>query len=107
MISSHFDLQSRARWLIHGNDYKARTMSERLGQNGELRHIEWNARGWGGNNTVVYLVFDQGDQLSEAAKNGLPGQYPGLPCQVNRVRRLESHWYTVQFYTDTEWEKCL
>jgi hypothetical protein len=48
-------------------------------------------------------VFDPTDSLTEAARSGQPGKYSGIPCEFFRVRRLESHWYTVQFYTDDDW----
>jgi hypothetical protein len=50
-----------------------------------------------------YLVFDPGDSLSAAAASHQPGKFNGIPCEVYRVRRLESHWYTVLFYTDEDW----
>lgn len=35
-----------------------------------------------------------------------PGLYPGLPCEVPRVRRFERNWYTFVFYTGAEWDRC-
>lgn len=35
-----------------------------------------------------------------------PGKYPGIPCEVVRVRRLEKNWYTVLFYTEQDWNNC-
>jgi len=51
----------------------------------------------------VFLVFDPTDSLSAAAKSHSPGKFKGIPCEVPLVRRLESHWYTVRFYTDEYW----
>jgi hypothetical protein len=70
-----------------------------------LRHIEWDGWGWAGMDTTVFLVFDPADSLSTAAKSHQPGKYNGLPCEVSRVRRLRSHWYNVQFYTDEYWDR--
>jgi hypothetical protein len=69
----------------------------------DLKHIQWDGWGWGGNNTVVYLVFDP---LAHGATSGSAGNYPGIPCEIYRVRRLESQSYTVQFYTDSDWNHC-
>jgi hypothetical protein len=41
-----------------------------------------------------------------AAISRQPGKFNGIPCEVQLVRRLESHWYTVQNYTDQYWDKC-
>jgi hypothetical protein len=61
--------------------------------------------GWGfaGSDTVVYVVFDPTNSLAGAAKSRAPGKFKGIPCEVSRVRRLESQWYSVVFYTDTDW----
>ena len=53
--------------------------------------------------TIVYLVFDPADSLSPAAKGHQPGKFSGIPCEVPRVQRLESHWYAVTFYTEESW----
>jgi hypothetical protein len=55
----------------------------------------------------VYLVVDPDDSLSTAAKTGAAGRFSGIPCEVSLVRRLESHYYSVRFYTDTDWGHCL
>jgi hypothetical protein len=57
-------------------------------------------------NTEVYLVFDPTDSLSRSASSRQPGKFDGIPCEVNLVRRLESHWYSVQFYTSEDWDHC-
>jgi hypothetical protein len=100
-------VRSDARWLLRSKDYRAKVLAQPAPTNGELRHIEWD--GWGGfgaGNTDLYLVFDPNDSLSTAAKSHSPGRYSGIPCEVYRVRRLESHYYTVLFYTDTDWNSC-
>jgi hypothetical protein len=95
-----------ARWLLKSRKYKHEVMLEPSGPNGELKHIEWDGWGWGGNDTTVYLVFDPENALADGATSGLSGRYPGIPCEVYRVRRLEDRWYAVQFYTETDWSHC-
>ena len=104
MSSTH--LQSIAKWFIQSREYKAKVMAQPAQPDGELRHVEWQSWGWGGNDTIVYLVFDPDDTLAAVAKSGLSGKYPGIPCAVSRVRRQESEWYTVEFYTDSDWGYC-
>jgi hypothetical protein len=98
-------LQS-ARWLFKSGKYKREVLAQPTGPATELKHIEWDGWGWGGNDTVVYLVFDPDNALAHGASSGSAGKYSGIPCEVYRVRRLESHWYTVQFYTDSDWSHC-
>ena len=94
-----------ARWLVRSDEYKARVLAQPDSTNGELKHVEWDGWGWAGQNTTVYLVFDPADSLYQAASRHLPGKYSGIPCEVFLVRRLESHWYTVQFYTSQDWRR--
>jgi hypothetical protein len=57
-----------------------------------LKHVEWESSGWGPiGPTIVYLVFDPADSLSAAAKSHQAGKFSGIPCEVPRVQRLESH----------------
>lgn len=66
--------------------------------------MEWEATGFAGvANVTIYLVFDPTDSLAVAAKSHSPGKYSGIPCEVLAVLRLESHWYSVKFYTDEAW----
>ena len=65
-----------------------------------IRYMEWEATGFAGvANNTVYLVFDPTDLLSSVASSHSPGKYSGIPCELVLVRRLESHWYSVWFYT--------
>ena len=91
-----------AKWLAKSQNYKSEVLAQPTAI-GELKHIEWDGWGWAGQDTTVYLVFDPTDSLSVAAKRQLPGKFSGLPCEVFLVRRLENHWYTVQFYTNEFW----
>jgi hypothetical protein len=92
-----------ARWLIWSRSYQSAVLTQPDSTNGYLKHVEWDGWGWSGQDTVVYVVFDPTDSLFQAARSHQPGRYKGIPCKVFRVRRLESHWYTVQFYTNEEW----
>lgn len=95
-----------ARWLFESGKYKREVLAQPPGPPQLLKHVEWDGWGWGGNDTTVYLVFDPNNALAHAASNGSAGKYLGIPCEVYRVRRLENHWYTVQFYTDSDWNHC-
>jgi hypothetical protein len=92
-----------ARWMLWSHSYKAEVLAQPNSANEELKHIEWDGWGWAGMDTTVYLVFDPTDALSQAASSRQPGKYSGIPCEVFLVRRLESRWYTVWFYTNYEW----
>jgi hypothetical protein len=100
------ELRPTLRWLLWSDRYKAELLATPDLPNGELKHIEWDGWGWGGQNTVVYLVFDPTDSLSSAAKSHSPGKFRGVPCKVPLVRRLESRLYSVVFYTNTDWDHC-
>jgi hypothetical protein len=68
---------------------------------------EWN--GWefpGAGDTVERPVFDPNDSPSTAARRHSHGKFDGIPCEVPLVRHLESHYYLVLFYTDTDWTHC-
>ena len=97
-------LRPSIRWLLSSHRFKAEVLARPAPANGELRHMEWEATGFAGvANNTVYLVFDPTDSLAVAATSHSPGKFNGVPCEVLRVLRLESHWYSVVFYTDEEW----
>jgi cell division protein FtsW (lipid II flippase) len=101
------DVRTTGRWLISSKKYKAEVLAQPKSAINELKHVEWDGWGFAGSgNTTVYLVFDPNDSLSVAAKSRSPGKFSGIPCEVPDVRRLEDHWYTVLFYTDTSWNYC-
>ena len=101
------DVRTTGRWLIQSRKYKAEILGQPNPANGELKHAEWDGWGFAGSgDTVVYLVFDPNDSLAAAAKSHSPGKYNGIPCKVPNVRRLENRWYTVLFYTGTDWNDC-
>jgi hypothetical protein len=101
-------LRDTARWLVWSHEYKNEVLAQPTSTNGDLKHIEWDGWGFpGAGDTSVFLVFDPTDTLSTAAKNHQSGKFNGIPCEVNRVRHLESHWYTVIYYTGPYyWDKC-
>lgn len=101
------DVRTVCRWSIHENAYKAEVLAQSSSTNARLKHVEWDGWGFvGSGETVVYLVFDPDDSLASAARIGAPGKFKGIPCEVLHVRRLERQWYTVLFYTDTDWDHC-
>jgi hypothetical protein len=101
------DVRSNGRWIVQARSYKTHIFAQPDPPSGQLKHMEWEGWGFAGaGDTVVYLVFDPSDSLASAAASHLPGKYRGIPCVVPTVRRLESHWYTVLFYTDTSWDYC-
>jgi hypothetical protein len=91
------------RWLLWSSRFKAEVLAQQVPVIGELKHMEWEATGFAGvANNTIYLVFDPTDSLSAAHS---PGKFNGIPCKIRLVRRLESHWYSVWFYTDEVWGK--
>jgi hypothetical protein len=99
-------IRDSIRWSLWAHKYKSQVLAQPLTANGEFKHIEWDGWGWGGIDTTVFLVYDPTDSLSAAARIGQAGKFSGIPCEVPRVSRLESHWYTVLFYTDQYWGPC-
>jgi hypothetical protein len=97
----------RLAWLLGSGKYKAAVRAQPQEPGEGLQHIEWEEWGWGEQgNTTVYLAFDPNNALAQAARTGLPGRYPGIRCEVPSVRRLASQWYTVEFYTNIDWDHC-
>lgn len=106
-LSVYRPLRTSTRWLIHSHSYKRQLLAQQTPADGFLKHQEWG--GWGSpgaGDTVVYLVFDPSDSLEKAAHSHSRSKFEELPCEVARVGRLESQWYTVLFYTDTDWDHC-
>jgi len=105
--SHPFAIRDAARWLVSSPDYKAQVLAQPQPPNGELKHIGWDVWGFpGAGDTTVYLVFDPTDSLSAGARSDQSGKFKGIPCEVPSIRRLESGWYTVLFYTDQTWGNC-
>lgn len=108
LIFRHFsEVRDASRWLFQAKTYKASVSALPVPPNGEFRHVEWEGWGFAGvGDTTVYLVVDPSDSLSKSARDHLSGKFKGILCAVYRVHRLEKHWYTVSFYTDTSWRQC-
>jgi hypothetical protein len=106
LYSRGFELRTTVRWLFASNAYKARLTAEPAPSDELLKHIGWDVWGFAGNDTFAYLVFDPNDLLGPAATSNSSGDFGGLPCKVYRVRRMESHYYVVLFYTDKDWDHC-
>jgi hypothetical protein len=107
LVKNSVEVRATSRWLLRSKDYKAQVLALPDSGNGELRHLEWDGWGFAGaGDTNVYLVFDPSDSLSAAAKSHSPGKFSGIPCEISQIRRLESQWYSVVFYTDTDWGHC-
>ena len=100
-LTANYSVRSTVTWFLASDRIKLMTLlSQPAG--GELSHYEWDGR-WG---NPVYVVFDPNNSLSTAAASHKSGKFSGIPCEVYRVRRLESRWYTVQFYPKQKWEHC-
>lgn len=98
-----FELHETAKWLARSHYYKSEVLA-RPESATELKHVEWDMSGFAGMfNNTVYLVFDPADKLSAAAKSRQPGKFEGIPCGVRLIRRLDTNWYAVLFYTDEYW----
>ena len=93
-------------WLLHSHSEKSQLLTQPAPADGELRHMDWDGWGMLAQDTNVYLVFDPSDSLSAAARSGRTGKFPGIPCKVQRIQRLEAHWYAAVFYTETSWGDC-
>ncbi len=107
LFKNFYSLRNRARWFAYSEPYMRAIAAQPVPASGKLKHIEWDGWGFtGAGDTVVYLVFDPSNSLAVAAKTHEQGKYSGLPCEVVRVQRLEDDWYTVLFYTDTDWDDC-
>src|SRR4051812_46503925 len=92
IVANYSDVKTATRWLASSHRYKAEVMAQPAPPDGELRHIQWDGWGWGGQTTTVYLVFDPTDSLSAAASSRSSGKFKGMPCEVVGVHRLETHW---------------
>ena len=107
LVRNQLAVRDTARWFLWSKGYKAEVLAQPGSASGELKHVEWDGWGFpGAGDTVVYLVFDPNDLLAAEGKGHHTGKLSGIPCAVPLVRRLESHWYSVMFYTDTDWGHC-
>jgi hypothetical protein len=105
----NFQIRTSTRWFLWSGQYENKVLAVSTPVNGDLKHIEWDGGGWGGQDFSVFLVFDPTDSLSGPAQNNQSGKLHGIPCQVSSVRRMDSHWYIVFFdaYVDqSSWDSC-
>lgn len=106
LFAYRIDVRFKVRWVLGEKDYKSSMMKQPEPISGELRHMDWDGWGWAGMDTEVYLVYDPADTLAGPANTRSAGKFRGIPCEVPRVRRLESHWYAVEYYTGASWNEC-
>jgi len=103
VLRARVPLRPIARWFFLSGVYKSQFFDQPDPLHGMLKHMEWDAWGFpGAGNTTVYLVFDPLDSLSTPAKTHSSGKPSGLPCEVAEIRKMESQYYAVMFYTDTD-----
>jgi energy-coupling factor transporter transmembrane protein EcfT len=106
LVANYSAIRETSRWLVWSRDYKAEVLTQKGSADGQFKHIEWDGWGFpGAGDTTVYLVFDPEDLLAAAARSDQHGTFSGIPCKVDHVRRLESHWYSVRLYTDEYWDR--
>lgn len=100
-----FQIRTFTRWTLLSSYYKHEVLAEPSPVNGELKHIEWDSWGFAEMDSTVFLVFDPTDSLGEAAQKHQYGKFKGIPCDVDWVRRMDSHWYLV-FSEVYSWQSC-
>jgi hypothetical protein len=96
--------KSNVRWLFQAKRYKTEVLKQPVLEDGMLRHVEWDGWGFAGSDTTEYLVYDPSDSLPHRTTS--PGRFKGIPCEVPDVKRMDTHWYIVLFYTDQAWNYC-
>jgi hypothetical protein len=95
-------LRPTLRWLLWSKEFKT-TVLLQPNMQGQLKHAEWDGWGGFGSDTTAYLVYDPTNSLADVARKKVPGKFSGIPCEVPPIRRLESQWYSVVFYTNEGW----
>jgi cell division protein FtsW (lipid II flippase) len=103
----NYQIRTFARWTVWSREYKEQVLAEPTSASGDLKHIEWDGWGWGGQDFSLFLVFDPADSLS--GPDARSGKVKGIPCEVSYVRRMDTHWYVVYFdaYVDqSSWDRC-
>ena len=109
MLTTQDAIRPSLRWALWSHRIKAQVLAQAFRAE-ELKHFEWDGWGWGPTGDwTAYVVYDPTDSLLVAAKDSRQGiyrRYKGIPCEVDRVRRLESHWYSVVLGMNEEWDRC-
>src|ERR1700679_267974 len=85
LLRNDFLIHTWGRWITQGSQSRAAVLAQPTPSAGDLKHVEWDGWGWGGNDTTVYLVFDPSDSLASAAKNHSPGRISPALCGVSRI----------------------
>jgi hypothetical protein len=101
-----YPLREKVRWVALASQYTADVLATPAPPRRQLRHVVWDAWGWVGLDTYVYLVFDPTDSLLATSRLKSPGKPPGIACAVNSVHRLAPQWYSVRDYTSKQWDLC-
>jgi len=110
MLTTQRVVRPSLRWMLWSHRIKAEVLAQPATSHEDFRHVEWD--GWGGapvGDWTVYVVYDPTDSLLVATKDQSPGiykRYKGIPCEVESVRRLESHWYSVVLGMNEWWDRC-
>lgn len=110
MLKTQEVVRPSLRWRLWSRRIKAQVLAQPTTPNEELKHIEWD--GWGGTpvgDWTAYVVYDPTDSLSVSAKDGrwaTNKRLKGIPCEVDSVRRLEPHWYSVVLGMNEWWDRC-
>lgn len=110
MLKTQDAVRPSLRWLLWSRRIKAQVLAQPIASNEEFKHVEWD--GWGGTpvgDWTAYVVYDPNDSLAVEAKNGREAGYTklkGIPCEVESVRRLEPHWYSVVLGMNEWWDRC-
>jgi hypothetical protein len=110
MLKTQEGLRPSLRWGLWSRRLKAQVLAQPKAPNEEMKHIEWD--GWGGapvGDWTAYIVYDPTDSLAVAAEAGRSSSYKrlkGIPCEVDSVRRLEAHWYSVVLGMNEWWDRC-
>jgi hypothetical protein len=100
-------LRPAMRWAFFSQKFKREVLGQPGDGSGEFKHVEWD--GWGGapvGDWTSYVVFDPADSIAADTGHQHLGRITGIPCDVLRIQRLESHWYQVTLEVDEWWEQC-
>jgi hypothetical protein len=102
LVITHYMLvRDQVRWVLLSGAYQAGVLAQPAAANPDFRHVEWDGWGFAGSDTTEFLVFDPTDSLAEEVGAQPPVTARGLPCDVVRIRRLDSQWYAVL------WRVCI
>jgi hypothetical protein len=110
MLKTQEVVRPSLRWRLWSRRMKAQVLAQPSAPNEQLKHMEWDGWGWGPvGDWTAYIVYDPTDSLSVSAKDGRWAsnkRLKGIPCEVDSVRRLEAHWYSVVLGMNEWWDRC-